>query len=214
MIINNCGFDTIQDYIIWFKGVMNELSNIDALYPSSYISKLISDIYKDDINSNPLIMTQQELQGYALELLNKYLMHAGGKGWDANTAYLMALIQGDKHGNNLQEANKALHDTIVVDFHSFSSSLPLFIENEDSTQIGFNNIIQFNSVFDDKEEFEQIIFAKENNSAINIALIRAIWPLFKANGYQNKTIEKISKESFLKSASANSENEKRENKKH
>jgi len=213
-IIQNCGFGTIRDYIIWFKNSMQELTSINALIPSNYIRSAITGIFQDDTNSNLLIMSLQDLQDYALELLNNYLLRAGNKGWDANNAYLMALIQGDKQGNNLQEANKALHDAIVVDFQSFSSSLPLFIENEDSTQIGFNNIIQFNSVFDDKEEFEQIIFAKENDSAINIALIRAIWPLFKANGYQNKTIEKISKESFLKSASANSENEKRENKKH
>lgn len=207
-IIQNCGFGTIQDYIIWFKNSMQELTSINALIPSNYIRSAITGIFQDDTNSNLLIMSLQDLQDYALELLNKYLIHAGGKGWDANTAYLMALIQGDKQGNNLQEANKALHDTIVVDFHSFSSSLPLFIENIDSTQIGFNNIIQFNSVFGDKEEFEKIIFAEENNSAIDIALIRAIWPLFKANGYKNRTIEKIGKENFLKAASANSENEK------
>ena len=113
----------------------------------------------------------------------------------------MAQIQGDKQGGFIPAANKALHDAIVNHFDRFSTKLPLVFENnEKRCYVGYNNSFRFNSVFEDKDEFEQIIMAEEKNDAPKIALIRAIWPLFKDNDYNTVALEEgIGKEDFLKS---------------
>ena len=200
-IIQNCGFGTIRDYIIWFKNSMQELTSINALIPSNYIRSAITGIFQDDTNSNLLIMSQQELQNYALELLINYLQQVNDDEWDADIAFNMAQIQGEKQGGFVPAANKVLHDAIVNHFDRFSSKLPFVFENrEKRCYVGYNNLFSINSVFEDKDEFEQIIMSEYNNDAPKINLIRAIWPLFKRNDYNVVALEEgIGKEDFLKS---------------
>ena len=200
-IIKNCGFVSFEDYITWLKEGLAELSQINAGIASEYICRPIIDIYRDDTNSDILIMSRQELQNYALELLINYLRQVNDDKWDADIAFNMALIQGDKQGRVMPAASKALHDAIVNHFDRFSAKIPLVFENvEKRCYVGYNNAFRFNSVFEDKDEFEQIIMAEEKNDAPKIALIRAIWPLFKDNDYNVVALEEgIGKEDFLKS---------------
>ena len=200
-IIRNCGFSSLQAYVAWFKEGLSELSEINAAIPSEYIQRPITDIFRDDTNSDKLIMSQQELQEYALELLVNYLQQVNDNEWDADIAFNIAQIQDDKQGGVMPAASKALHDAIVNRFDRFSAKLPLVFENvEKRCYVGYNNLFRINSVFENKDEFEQIIMSEEKNDAPKIALIRAIWPLFKKNGYNVVALaEGISKEDFLKS---------------
>ncbi len=189
-IIKNCGFSTQQEYVAWFKESMDELSAIEPLIPSNYLRTSISGLLSDQLDQNFFVMNQQELQGYALELLNNYLAKIGTERWLVSTAYYMVQIQNDIKGGLLPEASKALRDSIVAKFSVYSASLPFFAEDYSSAVSGYNIQLRFRSVFNNPDDFERLIMAKENNVAPEVEMIRAIWPIFKANDYQNFNLPK------------------------
>lgn len=184
-IIKNCGFSSQQEYVVWFKESMDELTAIEPLIPSNYLMTPISGLFSDQLDQNIFVMTQQELQGYALELLNNYLTKIGTEKWLVSTAYFMAQIQDDTEGGFLPEASKALHDSIIGNFNVYSASLPFFAEDYSSAVSGYNIQLRFRSVFDNPDDFEHLIMAKENDAAPEVEMIRAIWPIFKANDCRN-----------------------------
>lgn len=189
-IIRNCSFDSPQDYIAWFKDGMVELTTVNPIIPFTYIQLPIEESYSDKAEPGFYIMSQQQMLDYSLELLNDYCKGVREEGWDARTAYVMSHIQGDKSGSDLPAASKTLHDVIVANFHVFSGSLPYWAEDYDGVHVGYTVLLRFNSVFVDKEEFEQLIGSEENNNSAEIEMIRAIWPFFKANGYSNFVLPK------------------------
>ena len=189
-IIKNCGFSSQQEYVAWFKESMDELTAIEPLIPSNYLMSPISGLFSDQLDQNIFVMTQQELQGYALELLNNYLTKIGTKKWLVSTAYYMAQIQNDTEGGLLPEASKALRDSIVANFGVYSASLPFFAQDYSSTVSGYNNKLRFRSVFENPDDFERLIMAKENDDAPEVEMIRAIWPIFKANDCRNFNLPK------------------------
>jgi nucleoside-triphosphatase THEP1 len=180
-IIENCGFSSQQEYVAWFKESMDELTAIEPLIPSIYLRTPISELLSNHLDQDFFVMTQQELQEYALELLNNYLAKVGTEKWFVSTAYYMAQIQNDAEGGLLPEASKALHDSMVANFGIYSASLPFFAENDNGAMSGYNIQLRFRSVFKDPEDFERLIKAKENDEASEVEMIRAIWPIFKAN---------------------------------
>ena len=179
-ILDNCGF----------KDSMTELTAQNPLIPSNYFRTPISATYSERTDPDLFIMSQQEMHDYALDLLKNYLEKVDTEGWNADNAYFMTQIQGDEHGGYLPAASKALHDSIVSHFGRYSSSLPFFSEDYERGYAGYNIKMKFKSVFEDKDEFERIINAEENQNASEIDMIRAIWPLFKANNYSNFALPK------------------------
>lgn len=184
-IINNCGFSSQQEYVAWFRESMDELTAIEPLIPSIYLTTPINGLFSDQLDKNFFVMTLQELQGYALELLNNYLAKIGTEKWLVSTAYFMAQIQDDTEGGLLPEACKALRDSIIANFSVYSASLPFFAEDYSSAVSGYNIQLRFRSVFDNPDDFEYLIMAKENDAAPEVEMIRAIWPIFKANDCRN-----------------------------
>ena len=184
-IINNCGFPSQQEYVAWFRESMDELTAIEPLIPSIYLTTPINGLFSDQLDKNFFVMTLQELQGYALELLNNYLAKIGTEKWLVSTAYYMAQIQNDTEGGLLPEASKALRDSIIGNFNVYSASLPFFAEDYSSAVSGYNIQLRFRSVFDNPDDFEYLIMAKENDAAPEVEMIRAIWPIFKANDCRN-----------------------------
>lgn len=184
-IINNCGFSSQQEYVAWFRESMDELTAIEPLIPSIYLTTPINGLFTNQLDKNFFVMTLQELQGYALELLNNYLAKIGTEKWLVSTAYFMAQIQDDTEGGLLPEACKALRDSIIANFSVYSASLPFFAEDYSSAVSGYNIQIRFRSVFDNPDDFERLIMAKENDAAPEVEMIRAIWPIFKANDCRN-----------------------------
>lgn len=189
-IIKNCGFASIQEYLRWFKDSMAELSAIDPIIPSNYLRTPIGATYSENFDTNLFIISQEELQDYAQVLLTDYLNKIGTDGWDVSTAYYMAQIQCDASGSLLPAASKALHNALVNHFDVFSASLPMFSEEYDRVHAGYTFKLRFKSVFEDKEEFESLINSEQNDKAPEIEMIRAIWPIFKANGYSNFVLPK------------------------
>lgn len=189
-ILENCGFSSMEEYITWFKESMEELTALDPLIPSDYLRTPISATYSERTDPDLFIMTQQEMHDYALELLKDYLGKIDIEGWNADNAYYMAQIQGDEHGGYLPAASKALHDSIVSHFGKYSSSLPFFSEDYERGYAGYNIKLMFKSVFENMDEFESLINAGENQNDAEIDMIRAIWPLFKANNYSNFALPK------------------------
>lgn len=189
-MIKNCGFESTQEYITWFRETMAELTAIEPMIPANYMRTPIGATYSDNFDSDLFILTQKEMQDYALELLKDYLGKIGTEGWEVNSAYYMAQIQIDENGGFLPEASKALHDTMFAHFSVFSPTLPFFVEEVNRVYSGYTVMLRFKSVFEDKEEFERFILLKENDEAPEIDMIRAIWPVFKANGYSNFALPK------------------------
>lgn len=204
-ILENCGFSSMEEYITWLKESMAELTALDPLIPSDYLRTPISATYSERTDPDLFIMTQQEMQDYALDLLKNCLEEVDKEGWVADNAYYMAQIQGDEHGGYLPAASKALHDSIVSHFGRYSSTLPFFSEDQERCYAGYNIKMMFKSVFKDEDEFERIINKEEHQNASEITMIRAIWPLFKANDYSNFALPKgvklkDAKKSYLKPA--------------
>ena len=188
-IINNCNFKSLQDYIIWLKDSLEELMDIDPVILSNYLKAPINALYSDKVERNFFIMTQQEFQNYALALLRKYLAKVENDNWDADTAYMLMQIQGDVNGGLLHEACRTLHDVMVSHFYRFIPTLPFFAEQLGRSYAGYNVNLRFKAVFEDYEEFE-VLINKEYVNNNEIQLIRAIWPIFKANGYSNFELPK------------------------
>lgn len=188
--IKNCGFASKEEYITWFKDSMAELTDIEPMIPANYIRTPIGGMYSEQAEPELFVMTLQEMQEYALSLLVDYLARIGEKGWDVSTAYYMTQIQCDAKGTFLPEACKALHDAMVSHFAVFSSTLPFFAQQVEQVVAGYTVLLRFKAVFEDTEEFERIIGLKENDDAPEIDLVRAIWPIYKANGCQNFALPK------------------------
>lgn len=184
-IIGNCGFSSSEEYIKWFKETMAELTAIDPMIPANYMRTAISSMFGQDSDPNLFIMTLQEMQNYAIELLNDYFKLVGTEGWDVKKAYSMAQIPNDENGAFLPAASIALHDVMVSHFDLFSGTLPFFVEGYDRATAGYTVQFPFKSVFKDKEEFERLIMNTKNDDVPEIKMIRAIWPIYKANGCSN-----------------------------
>lgn len=198
--IKNCGFASKEEYIAWFKDSMAELTDIEPMIPANYMRTPIGGMFSDQAEPELFVMTLQEMQGYALSLLVDYLARIGEKGWDVSTAYYMMQIQCDAKGTFLPEACKALHDVMVSHFVVFSGTLPFFAQQVEQVVAGYTVMLRFKAVFEDAEEFERMIGLKENDDVPEIEIIRAIWPIYKANGYQNFALPKgVSEEEARKS---------------
>lgn len=189
-IIKNCGFTSLDDYITWFKETMAELTAINPLIPSSYMRTPLGATYSENADPELFIMTQQYMKEYCLELLKNYLAKVETDSWLVDTAYYMAQIQNDKEGGFLPAASKELHDTIVAHFKIFSASLPFFAEDFSGSVVGYTVKMRFRAVFEDKGEFERLIMGNENDDAPEIEMIRAIWPIYKANDCYNFNLPK------------------------
>ena len=189
-IMKNCGFGSLHDYLKWFKETMAELTEINALIPSIYLRTPIGATFSDNAASDLFIISRKEMQDYALKLFEEYLKKIGTEGWDVNTAYFMSQIQSDEKGNSMPEANKALHDVMIKHFGTFSASLPYYAEDYEGVHVGYTIRFHFSSVFSDKEEFETLINSVDFNTVPEIELIRAIWPIYKANGCCNFILPK------------------------
>jgi hypothetical protein len=164
---------------------MAELTAIDPMIPANYMRTAISSMFGQDSDPNLFIMTLQEMQNYAIELLNDYFKLVGTEGWDVKKAYSMAQIPNDENGAFLPAASKALHDVMVSHFDLFSGTLPFFVEGYDRAAAGYTVQFPFKSVFKDREEFECLIMNPENDDVPEIKMIRTIWPIYKANGCSN-----------------------------
>ena len=184
-MIENCGFSSAEEYIQWFKETMLELTAIDPMIPANYMRTPISGMFGQGTEPDLCIMTLQEMQNYALELLNDYIKLAGTEGWDVKKAYSMAQIHNDENGAFLPAASIALHDVMVLHFDLFSETLPFFVEGFNGAAAGYTVQFPFKSVFKDREEFERLIMNKENDDVPEIKMVRAIWPIYKANGCSN-----------------------------
>ena len=182
-MITNGQFRSISDYKSWLIESLNELNNINPMISSNYIRTVIGVTFDNNIEPNLFVMTLDELQDYALELLDNYLRGIDSIGWDVNNAYYLAQIQKEKKGGFLPKAMKLLHDSIINNFHMYSASLPFFAEDGMGACVGYTLRFNFSSVFENKDEFENLIFATKYDSADQIELVRAIWPLYKANDY-------------------------------
>lgn len=189
-IIQNCGFESMPEYIAWFKETMSELTAIEPMIPANYMRTPISATYSDQAEADLFVMTQQEMQEYALSLLKDYLGKIEENGWDAGKGYYMTQIQSDEKGSFMPEACKALHDAMLEHFRIFSPTLPFFAEDVNRVISGYTIMLRFKSVFVDKDEFEHFILSKDNDEVPEIEMIRAIWPIFKANGYSNFALPK------------------------
>lgn len=184
-MIENCGFSSAEEYIQWFKETMVELTAIDPIIPANYMRTPISGMFGQGSEPDLCIMTLQEMQNYALELLNDYIKLAGTEGWDVKKAYSMARIPNDENGTFLPAASIALHDVMISHFDLFSETLPFFVEGFNGAAAGYTVQFPFKSVFKDREEFERLIMNKENDDVPEIKMVRAIWPIYKANGCSN-----------------------------
>ena len=204
IIIKNCGFANLEEYLSWLKDSLEDLFAINPKIPSSFVCQPIKGLSEPDADPDIFVLTVSDLQNYALDYLRKYLEKIEEKDWSATTAFYMAQIPYDMTDEIFPAALETLHNSIVEHFDKYSSSLPVVHQQGDTCLVGYN-ITAVHCAFKDKAEFEQIITSEENNKASEIQLIRAIWPLFKANGYYNITLPKgtdveTAKKTLLKDA--------------
>lgn len=189
-IVENCGFSSVDDYVKWLKEGLEELMLFNPNIPSHYIRSAISGLFDQNSTQDFYILTLKEMQEYALELLTRYLKKIDEETWNAESAILMWNIQNDTDGGVFPESIDAMHDAVVNHFERFSSIMPVVAEEQGHCYAGFNGNFRFSKLFKDKDELENLIYSEKNNDALQIALIRAIWPIYKANGYSNFALPK------------------------
>ena len=195
-IIKNCSFGGVDEYKLWLKGGLDELFKVSPMIPSLFIRHPIVGLFENSSNpdpdtvTDPFVYTVNELQDYALELLKRYLEQIDGKEWSAPIAFQMSHIQWDESKDTLPAAVELIHDSMVKNFEHYSSSIPIVFEQNERIYAGFNQNLLFYGTFKDKEEFERIINDEKYKDAPDIDLIKAIWPIYKANGYQNFALPK------------------------
>jgi len=197
-IIENCGFSSVNEYVKWLKEGLEELMQFNPNIPSHYIRSAIGGLFDQNAPQDFYILTLKELQEYASELLNKYLEKIDEETWNAESATLMWNIQNDVDGGVLPEAIDAMHDAVANHFERFSAIMPVVAEEQDHCYAGFNVNFRFSKLFKDKDELENLIYSDKNNTAQQIALIRAIWSIYKANGYSNFALPKGEKAKEVK----------------
>lgn len=190
-IIKNCSFGSVDEYKSWLKDGLDELFLVSPMIPSLFIRRPIVGLFENSSNpdpdtvTDPFVYTVNELQDYALELLKRYLEQIDSKDWSAPIAFQMSHIQRDESKDSLPAAVELLHDSMVKHFERYSSSIPIVFEQNERAYAGFNQSLLFYGTFKDKEEFERIINDEKYKDAPSIDLIKAIWPIYKANGFQN-----------------------------
>ena len=195
-IIRNCNLGGVDEYKSWLKDGLDELFLVSPIIPSLFIRRPIIGLFENNSNpdpgtvSAPFVFTVEELQDYALALLKRYLEQIDGKDWSAPIAFLMSHIQWDESKDTLPAAVELIHDSMVKYFERYSSSIPIVFEQNERVFAGFNLSFLFNGTFRDKEEFERIINDEKYKDVPSIDLIKAIWPIYKANGFQNFALPK------------------------
>jgi len=188
--VENIGFADRKEYIDWLKDGLNELFFITPEVVSAYIRHAITGLFEQDSRPDFFIFSAKELQEYATELLKSYLERIEENTWSATSALEMALIQEDESKDYLSGPLEFIHDSMVDHFERYSSSLPFVVEQNGRCHAGFILSFLFWGTFKEKDEFEVIINEERYSNAPNINIIKAIWPVYKFNEYQNFTLPK------------------------
>ena len=195
-IIKNCSFGGVDEYKSWLKEGLDELFTVSPIIPSLFFRRSIVGLFENSSNpdpdtvTDPFVYTVNELQDYALELLKRYLEQIDDKEWSAPIAFQMSHIQWDESKDALPAALELVHDSMMNHFERYSSSIPIMFEQNERIYAGFNQSFLFHGTFKDKEEFEGIINDEKYKEAPGIDLTKAIWPIYKANSYQNFALPK------------------------
>ncbi len=188
--IESCGFANLKEYIDWLKDGLNELFFITPEVVSAFIRHAITGLFEQNSTPELFIFTAKELQEYATELLKSYLARIEDNTWSATSALEMAHIQEDESKDYLSGPLEFIHDSMVDHFERYSSSLPFVVEQNGRCHAGFILSFLFWGTFKEKDEFEVIINEERYSNAPSINIIKAIWPVYKLNGYQNFTLPK------------------------
>lgn len=190
-IVKNCGMGSVDEYKQWLKEGLDELFDVSPLAPSLFVRRPIVGLFESGMDPNPdtdkepFVFSVNELQNYALDLLRRYIVQINREDWSAQVAFQMSSIQWDESKDTMPDALKAIHDSMVERFECYSDTIPIIFEQNERCYAGFNQSFAFYGTFKDKEEFERIIADEKYKEAPNIELIKAIWPIYKINGYQN-----------------------------
>ena len=186
--VENSRFVDRKEYLAWLKDSLNELFVISPEVVSAFIRRAISGMFEPDSQPELFILTAKELQDYATELLKSYLNRIDDNNWSATSALEMAHIQEDESKDYLQGPLVLIHDSMIDHFERYSSSLPFVTEQNGRCHAGFISSFLFWGTFKEKDEFEEIINEQKYREAPSIDLIKAIWPVYKVNEYQNFTL--------------------------
>lgn len=190
-IIESCNFVDVGEYKSWLKRGLDELYTVNPIIPFLFITRSLSERFENKLDLDPnigpttYVYMVNELQDYALELLMRYLEQIDQINWQASIAFQMSKIQSNDSNVPLQVAVEMLHDSMVKHFDRYSSSIPVVFKNNEIINAGFNRDFLFGETFKEKDEFERIINDEKFKDAQGIELTKAIWLVYKANGYQD-----------------------------
>lgn len=183
-IIKIIGLKDKLEYIDWIKKALLELLEKSPKAVSNYIHHAIIS-YHESASMDGFYFTEQEILDIAVSLFQAYLDKVDEQTWSANQALSMSMIlNGENH--IYKQVADALRDSVTAHFYKYSNII-LYVGRGQNAKASFYVFFRFEDVFPDKDkknEFEQLLYSKDNDTAKGIKELRAFWPIFKENGYK------------------------------
>jgi len=183
-IIKIIGLKNKSEYINWIKKALLELLEKSPKAVSNYTHHAINS-YHEGASKDGFYFTEQETLDITVTLFKVYLDKVDEQAWSVDQALLMSIVLNAEN-HIYKEVADLLRESITAHFHKYSNKI-LYVGRGENAKASFNVFFRFDDVFPDKDkknEFEQLLYSKDNDTAKGIKELRSFWPIFKENGYK------------------------------
>ena len=183
-IIKIIGIKDKSEYIDWIKKALLELLEKSPRAVSNYTHHAINS-YHEGASMDGFYFTESETLDITLTLFKAYLDKVDEQTWRVEQALSMSMVLNAEN-HVYKEVADALKESVIAHFHKYSNKI-LYVGRGEDAKASFYVFFRFDDIFSDKEgkdEFEQLVYSKNNDTAKGIEELRAFWPIFKDNGYK------------------------------
>lgn len=171
-------------YLLWLKESFMPFLDIEPRVASTYLQQTISSVIDDPLNKGVMYMRLSDFQDIASDIAIEYLARIDNPGWDSFAAIYMSQVPKDKE-TLIQSASTALRESMRDHLERYTNKLTIITNTADGRGVAtIHPSFQLAKVFNEPYEFGKFIFAKKNDNAPEIDLLRGLWPLFASNGFE------------------------------
>ena len=188
-LITTLNLNDKSKYADWIENALTELLNKSPKATSNFINHAIGVYHEGSPVEDLYCFSEDEMLDIAAKIFKTYLNKINEESWDVNQALQMSMILDDQAHIYTIVANE-LKQSISLHFNKYSNGL-LIVDKSGGAKATFHPFFFIDDVFPNKDEFEQLLFSKDNDNANGICEFRAFWNIFKENDYKGFSLTTI-----------------------
>lgn len=189
-ILNDFSIKGKEEYKTWMLDSLLPFLMIRPSVASSVLQQEITILIDNPSRESSLFVKCADLQSLSSNVAIEYLKYIDLPQWDPFSAYFLAQIPQDKD-NLVKNASLALRESMRTRFERYSNKLVTITKDiNDDWMVTITDLFKLRKVFPEPHLFGAMINSREYDSAREIELIRAVWPLYASNGFRPVIIDK------------------------